>query len=639
MKQEDIEKYLEGLMKKFENYNYRHYDDVEIAWRNVLLRFHQPLLHHKPAVYPMLPAPDSAHFDFSTLKTNISERFLEELVEEGGIDRQTAIEGILQHEVGHYVIHPRELADLLFQGHLAESYFGKKWQAIYAYYTDACDNIPQILSREKSRPIKELYKAMNRLAVKGKGLPPQVAQNPEELRKATAVDRLLAAFYQKQAGEDMGIVLEPELEGKLQELMAIEFDTSGYEAAKIMHFGNIIKDLIYTLPNQGGNGDGEPGEGGSGPMLGGISIDDFSNGQIEEALDKIIQKYGKERYGKIRDFAEKVTGKTFDRKRGKSEGKMAGIGKTNGLERNDDMIPFYARLSRGSGTYIIKKPVIVDTKDHYPAENVEFSPSDPLNRLNKFSTGGRILPGVTKRFKEGTGRKRDRLYRVPDCLIGIDTSGSMKHTREKSPAVGCGFTLARNYHANGAKIGVLNFSTESFMVFPTRELDDVYKALCAYWGGGTILDTEKLRHYFEQYRLMEMGKMRVKDLELSTEEDYKRLIERLSPSERKMFEQKAGISIKLKETKEAYEKLDTHIITDGEIYNMPEVIGYFNSIAGIARNVVYVVNNPKQAKAWEKLHLPNTQVLDVGDISDLQGFVIGRIKKINPARQGLEWTL
>ncbi|MDI6738631.1 MAG: hypothetical protein QME12_09060, partial [Nanoarchaeota archaeon] len=548
---------------------------------------------------------------------------------------------------GHYVIHPRELSDLLYHGHLAKAWFKQKWKPIYAYYTDVCDNLPQMLVTsppEKAGSIKELYKAMHRLSERGNFVSRRVGQKltPEDIKALTAVSRLLTAFYQKQTCEDFGVKLEPELEERMQKLMAIDFTNRKDEAAKLQYFGEVIKDLIASPPkskgrkgkgSSGGNdgfSDDDDSEAGNGPILGDISPDDFSDDQIEEALDKIIRKYGRARYDKIREFAEEELGKQFDKRTNKNSGKMAGIGSVSQIERNDDSIPYYDRLSRSSGIYIVKKPVIVNAKDNYPAENVEFSPSDPLHRLNKFSTGGRIMPGITKRFREGIGRRRDRTYRVPDCFLCLDTSGSMPHPDSKSPAVHCGFTLAKNYHANGAKVGVLNFSADSFMLFPTRELDEVFRALCAYWGGGTVLDTNKLHEYIQHYRLFEIGKLKPKDLEISTEEDYKRLIERLSPSERKQFEKKAGINVRLNETKEAYGKLDTHIITDGEIFNMPEVIGYFNSLAGTARNAVYVVGNPVQYNRWESLELPNTQVLNVEKPEDLHGFVIGRIKKINP---------
>ncbi|MFH1638124.1 MAG: VWA domain-containing protein [Candidatus Woesearchaeota archaeon] len=635
---EDIMKELEG------DYKYENKELLFKCWGKVLKGFNQPLLYNLPEVHPSLPDPDTAHFDFAGHYTRISKKFLDDLVENGEISLKDAITAILQHEVGHYVECPREAAHILEYGHLAEAVFKEDWNVIYNYYVDVRDNLPQMLNKKKGRELRELYKAMNRCTKKKIEM---VNKNPElkmfkgDIEKASAVDRLLTSYYQDQAEEDFGVKLEKSLEKRMEKLKAIDFIDPKDEWVNLLHFGNAIKDLLVKKKGKGGGkGKGGHGDGqgeAEGPGMGSITLDDFSKGQIDDALNDIIQKYGKGRYDKIKEFVEGQTGQSFDEKRSKSSGKMVGLGKVDGIERNDDMIPYYDRLSRSSGIYIIRKPVLVNTFDPYPNENVEFSPGDPLNRLNKFSSGGRVLPGITKRFKEGYGVKKDRQFKVPDCIICLDTSGSMTHPKEKSIAVQSGFSLAKNYFANESKVGVLNFSCDSFLLPPTRDLDQVFMALCSYWGGGTVFDTEKFKKYLEQYMKMEEKGIKdfsMKDIESSTEDDYRRMLKRLSRDDQKKFEKKDKINVRVKRIEEAYEKLDTHLITDGEIWNLPEVISHFNSVASIARNVVYVIENPRQVEEWTNMGLENTQIINVEKKEDLQGFVVGRIKKIQPVRKG-----
>jgi len=431
------------------------------------------------------------------------------------------------------------------------------------------------------------------------------------------------------------------LKDKLKQLMAINFLEPKDEWINMLAFGEIIKDILYEDKNKCGGGEGK-GKGGGGegkgkgdgkgevqgPVFGDISIDDFSDNQINEGLNEIIRKYGIERYKMIKKFLEEKTGRKWDKDTEKSSGKLAGIGSVDEIERNDDMIPYYERLSKTYGMYIIKKPVLVDVIDNYPYENIEFSPGDPLNRLNKFSTGGRILPGITKRHKEGCGKKQDRTFKVPHCFICIDSSGSMTHPRNKSHAVNTGFVIARNYYANNAKIAVMNFSADSFLLLPTRELHDVYAALCAYWGGGTVLDTEKMKEYITKYFGKEFysGKKSANYI-VSDEKDYEELIGRLGKRERKEFEKKASIEVKLKEVKEVFDKVDMHMITDGEIANLPEVIEYFNSISKMTRSTIYLIENPNQYAEWQSLNLPNTQIINVENEKDLEHICIGKVKK------------
>ena len=112
-------------------------------------------------------------------------------------------------------------------------------------------------------------------------------------------------------------------------------------------------------------------------------------------------------------------------------------------------------------------------------------------------------------------------------------------------------------------------------------------------------------------------------------EEYERIVEQMHPEQRKEFLDK-HIEIQLPEVKEVYEKMDNILITDGGIFNLPEVIDYLNSTSEVTRNVVCVIDNPGQYKEWEAMGLKNTQIIPVDKPKDLIGVAIGEVKQMVP---------
>ena len=202
----------------------------------------------------------------------------------------------------------------------------------------------------------------------------------------------------------------------------------------------------------------------------------------------------------------------------------------------------------------------------------------------------------------------------------------MKHPRQGSDAVLAGFVLANNYWSNDAYVGVANFSADMACLLPSRDLDKVYSLLCAYWGGGTVLNIPKIKEYLKLISQNRGGPDHI----FTTEQDYEQVIKNLHPQQRKEFVDK-HIEVHLnKEIREVYEKMDTVLITDGEIYNLPEVIDYINQTAVLTRNIIFLIHNPRQYQEWSQLALPNTQLVHVDMPQDLLNLAIGQAKRSGP---------
>ena len=585
------------------------------SWNEVLANFNHPLLHNSPELAEHLPVCDTAHFDFKTNKVRISKAFLE-VLKKSGLDYKTALKGILTHEVAHYMDRPRDLATLLFLSHLAEKTFGKKHGMIVNLFEDLQVNLNRMAYAEAGKELRQTYQLVEKLAEESK------------------LENLMAAVYQRHIKEDFGqaVLLAKRTEmseaGKFDPKNPLKFEGVEALAEKLnsllkvdysmrqMHsewmslysFGEIVSDLIADNKM---------------PAMGGFELGDFSNGQIEKALDELSRKISKGLFEEVKKYVEKSRDKKFENKR-KEKIAVAGLDHAD-IERNDDQIPYYERRARTYGLYIVKKPLIVAKDDFFPEENIEFAVGDPINKWNRFSAGGIMLPGISTKRKDKPMQHKELTFKVPDLFICLDTSGSMEHPAKFSNAVLAGFVLARNYHGNGSKVGVMNFSEDAAFQLPTRDLDKVYAMLCAYWGGGTVLDINKIREYF-----MNVHRAGAKDAYKTTEKDYKQLVERLSDDERRRLSSKQEITIKTGE-KFACQKLDNIMLTDGGIANLDEVIAYFNQLGKITRNTIFIIGNEDYAKGWRDANLPNTQIITVETPKDLEHIAIGRVKKLAPA--------
>ena len=764
---------------------------------SVLGQFLNPLIPPVVHVMPVIPSAaqgnNTACFDFRDNQTYVSSGFMDELTDKGGVEKRTAMRGILKHEVGHYVDYPRECSKLMYIGHIAETSFKETYKEVLAQWFDLIDNLHQIRCQERGRDVFEVYKGFSRMLEKRLQLSQEeqkllraIGKNPDEIIKPAreySVDRLIYAYYQRQRGEDLGVRIEEGeyLHEKLKELMAIKYikdeeeyttsnkqDDDKDEIVNFILFGQIITDVIKkrreNLPNikhpsnrgkgeESGNdssdekgdqnedegGDGSDGEGesdndkegkkrkdgkgkdkGKGDKEdddkdktggkgkdnddkdkdkgeskdndnsnddngGGMSesekkrmledvikrlthpilkdtpdLRDFSDQQLNEGLNKIINKYGKFRYERVRDYVERVTGRGLDvlasggsnqSGRNQSGEKLAGL-ESSDLQMHDKEIPYYWRKASTHGVYIHKKPIVSDTFNSYPEGTQVFRVGDPIKTLNPFSTGGLILPGITKRYKLKQGHKRDRMYKVPHLLIVLDTSGSMKRPEDGSLAVLASFILARNYYENEASVGVINFSTDLAMLPPTRDINAVYSMLCAYWGGGTVLNKNKIIEYLEkiaQNELLSMDKQRRsqysrrpfstgqdpnKPYVLTTDQDYEELIKGMHPDYKKQFmEKNLKVNLKDKKFKETYESIDTIIITDGEIFNIEELIDFINTAAVVTRNEMYLIDNRDGYKKLRDKILPNTNITPVDKEEDLIGLAVGRVKTLIPTEK------
>lgn len=555
---------------------------------------------HKEFLYPMLEKPtledklndgsETAHFDFRNNKVKVGKEFVKTLVN-NGLDEETAIKAILDHEVGHYIHYPKNLTELLYIGHLAKDWFKEKDKNVLSWFVDVKDNLAIMLREEQGKAIRELYKTMN-------------VMNKDQ----NSVMTLINAYYQHQTGEDLGVKLhDKNMENALEKLKTINFMSDKYIEHQLGTFGDAIKDYLKNDT----------------PALDNYSPKDFSRKQLDEAMDEIIKRYGKKRFDKIKEYVEEELGEKIGDKEYNKQSKE-GIGnEITDLKTNDDLIPYYQRWAKANKLYIIKKPMETNKKDPYPEENIPYNVGSEHHRLNPFSSGGLILPGVTKQWKDAFSTRTDKEFKVPNLFLWIDSSGSMPHPNQGSPAVKAGAMLINNYHKNGSEIGVCNFSGSSAFLFPSRNETKAYSMLCAYYGGGTSIDVEGIKKYID---LLSDKKTKTNGAFGTSKKEIERLYEMLPDNKKKDLTNK-GLSLELtKDVKGTYEKMDNILITDGGIMNLDDIITYMNSTADFTRNTIIVYGNKNAADEWQGLATDNTQVISATNEKDLYNITIGKAK-------------
>jgi hypothetical protein len=370
--------------------------------------------------------------------------------------------------------------------------------------------------------------------------------------------------------------------------------------ASMYRFGKIIEDLIdeeqAKVDGRGGNA--RIGSCGIG------SLEGIPNENLDRALTDILRKLGPQAFRLSKDYLRKVRPDFKDSFGDENDfkSKNAGIERAN-FKLNDELIPLYKRWAASYGVYIVKRPFEKDSTSLYRSGKKEYEVGDPIHKIDIFGSRGYVgVPGISKTYLEEEGTIPSVEWSIPHLFVGIDSSGSMEHPASPrgAPQVLAAFILGNNYYANGAYVGGWNFSTDIAYLAPSRDIDAFYSLMCGYWGGGTVINVEKLKEFLAK---TEIGKPR---LMFSDEKDYE---------------------IDMSKIKMKVKKLDNVIITDGYIYNLEDVLGYLQNMGEITRNFVFITNKEKYNE-WLNIKLPNTWIYLAEKPEDLVGLALGRGKAL-----------
>ena len=215
----------------------------------------------------------------------------------------------------------------------------------------------------------------------------------------------------------------------------------------------------------------------------------------------------------------------------------------------------------------------------YPFSHEQWSVSDPFYDIDIWNSMGKILPPLTVKWKKREGEGYTSQDRVPDCMIMIDSSGSMPNPSQTLSYAVLGASCAADaYLREGASVSVYNFSDAPAgnrkLIVDSRDRQEIYETICTYFGGGTALEINLLSGMIGN------------------------------------------------------KQLDIFLITDMEITNLEHLIKLFESLKNIRVTAVYV-GEKKGVERFQQAasKMQNVSVYGIEKPHDIMNIVLGQIKK------------
>jgi hypothetical protein len=463
------------------------------------------------------------------------------------MDEKRVIEALLDHGITHYTFCPWDFHTHLSLYAAAKKVVGDKELAkqVSNHFIDVIADTHCV--KKRFTEIPELHRNL----------------------KKGAVEEVIASLYEKIWGIDLGI--PPSKVGAkgrtdlVRRLARIPYLDRSRWGESIQKFARTLKPLfIEDQKEQGGQG----GKGDRNPQ-GEHDLDHYSSEEIDQGLRDYARQTMtlSEFKDVVEDFSDELKGAGY--------GMEGGMGRGQGNPVDADVL-FYMKLAENYSIPIKKFP-LEEKGSLHPHSHSPWEIGGPFQDVDIWTSFGKIMPGITQIWTKREGKGKGKIEGIPDCLIVIDSSGSMINPRKSLSYAVLGAACATDaYLRNNSKVAVYNFSDAPMggkdTLNYTNRREDIYRVLCKYFGGGTALDLEDLMPLIQ-------GK----------------------------------------------KKLDLFIITDMKITNLEALIGFFGQIENRV-TAVHIGDNPyatRFEKAFEKRK--NISIYTVKRTEDIPRIVLGRI--------------
>lgn len=506
----------------------------------------------KKHLFPAIPKPrvallpEHSALQMKDKQIKIGKIFCDELAEK--MEREKVVEALLDHELSHHRFCPFDLTTHLLIYASAKEELKNHEKAVRAcdYFMDIAANTYCFTQMETAIP--ELYRNM----------------------KKTELEKAICSLYQ----ELWKIDLEVEEHPITRKLASVNYSNKARWEAESKRFARYIKELLQCDAG----------------ALSAHGFERYSKAEVERSLRDFAKRVEdpKKFADVVRDL-ENVIGEA------NAEGETAKpreaaplyhrythVEKKTQMGRGigsliDASVLFYQKLAENFALPVQKLPLEKDGS-LYPYSLSEWEIEKPIQDVNYWGSFGKILPGITKLWKRAEGETHGALGSIPDCLIIIDSSGSMANPREiLSYAVLGSFCAANAYLENRARVAVYNYSDafggNEITLEYTKDRKQVHETLCKYFGGGTALNLNKIETLRRKAR---------------------------NP--------------------------DIFMISDIAITNLPSVIDYFSQIEN-RTTLVYLGLNPYVEELLEKIGVrENLSFYNVEKNEDIPKIVLGKVE-------------
>ncbi|MFA6489367.1 MAG: hypothetical protein WCT52_01690 [Candidatus Micrarchaeia archaeon] len=469
----------------------------KFLWQWELCRalFHSPVLSA-----PKMGAPplgfSGAHHDIATGETWVDAEAARGLSDATGCQFESVLSGLMIRQISSYMDFPKSLSNaLILEKMILDFCKGDEARnpeflrfvsmAFSALAADACS----VLDPEKARHALELRRAM-------------AAANPGDLRL-----QLEYAYLQSQARQD---VKPPAgLEREFEKLHTVDFSAAGENHEEMrralmiwMEIARSVSAQEFSMPGRRGFGKGAGSRKGWGAGRMEVvdsdhsqSISQASGHNLSQALAQAASRLSRQEFEKVRKIAGEMKGEG-----GGGHGAQ-GIGldeSFSGLDVDASTVEYYLTLVRNYPLVIGRVPIETNgMRDVYKGTE-RFTAGSPPHRAMPFTSGGKILPGITRMTGIGKRHRRTLDYEVPNALILIDSSDTMPDpATQKSAPVAAGISTAISYLNMGGEVGVLNFGPKSCYLPFGRDEGRIFLSIVAKQHGGTRIDVGIVKQMLE----------------------------------------------------------------------------------------------------------------------------------------------
>jgi hypothetical protein len=415
-------------------------------------------------LFPELPLPrgikgeGSVGMDMKGKRILISEAFVSDLGEH--LDPKMVVDGLLDHAVSHYIHCPWDFSTHLKLYREAKKVLKNKHMALRAtdFFMDVVADTHCV--SHKNTHLPEVYRHMRRGPLEG----------------------AVHALCQRIWDVDLGVDGHEDLSRKLSRLPYLD---RGRWEETARRFANLLRPLLSQEKSRNS---------GAVHRVDRHPFRQYSRQEIDRGLQELALQV--DQPAEFRDFFHDFEKEDlFDSPQGAEHG--MGLGPGDPVEAD---ILFYMKLAEHYSLSITKTPM-KRCGFLYPHHHVPWEVGKPFHDIDPWTSFGKIMPGITQTWERLEGEALGKEEGIPDCIVLIDSSGSMTNpTRHISYAVLGAACACEAYLRNGAKVAVYNFSDAHAggrQVLPfSRHRVEIYRTLCRYFGGGTqliIKDVEGLQ--------------------------------------------------------------------------------------------------------------------------------------------------
>ncbi|MGA2401968.1 MAG: hypothetical protein ABSG91_09695 [Syntrophobacteraceae bacterium] len=412
--------------------------------------------HH----YPELPAPQWSYgeervaMEIKGKHIYLSRPFVAVMAEV--LDPGEVLEALLDHAVSHYLYCPWD-----FSTHLRLYQEAKKVLKDKEMARKATDSFIDVVA--DTHCISQMESALPKLY--------------GQLKRGVW-DEAIHALYQKIWGIDLGVQGHEEITVKLSRLPYL--DRKRW-ASSMRRFARDVQPLFKLEKNLGGSPGHNP--------MGGHSLQKYSSEEIEQGLREFAQDAASP--SKFKEIVEDMREELL----AANQNTAQGMGRGSGMSTQADIL-YYMKLAEGFSLPIQKKPM-EKSGCLYPYQHLPWEIGRPFQDIDPWTSFGKIMPGITQMWERREMEISGKEEGIPDCIVLIDSSGSMPNPTERLSYAVLGAACACDaYLKNGAQVAVYNFSDAKAggrAILPySRHRKEIYRLLCTYFGGGTNLPMKEI---------------------------------------------------------------------------------------------------------------------------------------------------